>query len=78
MLLYTGEWLLFLETPNFYQWIILWVDACFSIVVVAEKHLYTTTTSGVCWLLHFSFGVGVGLLAGSAINRKQNRQRSLD
>ena len=45
---------------------------CFSIVVVAERLLYTTTTSGLSLLQCFVFCVGYALLSGCAGYHKQH------
>ncbi|MGD6850522.1 MAG: hypothetical protein ACQCN6_00500 [Candidatus Bathyarchaeia archaeon] len=44
----------------------------FSIVVVAENRLYTTTTSRSCRALYFGKGFNFGLQAGCADFCKQN------
>ncbi len=43
------------------------------LVVVAEKRLCTTTTSGACGQLRFRFRLGVALQTGCGGVRKQNR-----
>ncbi len=44
----------------------------FSIVVVAENALYTTTTSRLCGRLLFGVCVGSRLQTGCSVLRKQN------
>jgi hypothetical protein len=49
----------------------VWELLVFTVVVVAKKALYTTTTCGLGWWLCFDVGVWGGLLAGCGVFCKQ-------